>query len=687
MTASEFAFLALGLVLGVAAGAALVEVARSRPSASREVRITVAPNSIRSRASTLADGRQAGADDGPARGGPADRRWVDRDDDEPPDGPDGPPSGGPASQSPPASGPADEPSQPRDPAEHFSGTRTPVPFGLQPATAGPGGSFPAPPSPVVGGSLIGIGRAQAGSGRPPVGIEIAREADPMMAELRGSASADAPVQGGADDGREQAAVTAMASGSGRSAGAATKAGAATMTKPASPTETTTEGGRGQGVSADAGGGSPTARAKRGGAGAGPSDAAGVADGPAASPATEASAGDGSGPIDSGPCADQRRVADERCAVATRARDGARRAAEAHRTVQRDYDDNVGRAETAASIADPRSVRTAKEAAQHAFRAARGGAATRDAIETAARDWLTEINRINLATRESMASAERHRAAAAELAPSLERLAVEADAARISAESAEEACVAAREAVAGCEEAAAAAAAAAVIRKAHPAAADRSGQTEPWTEIAAASAAVGPDGLEDGDAMGSRAGEDAAIIRLLRGDREILPRIVAHLGGNDPDEQRRWRTLLTGLVEGLVARSIEAASFDFPADHSFWGPFTRAQSRDIAAALASLGYRHDGFGGWADDRVPSQRDLSLAVGYAGLDPMRTRHWPSESEMVELLRDVTVAADEYIWEAAGSLTLGELVSLLGRRADGLTDLWNDWGAVRPLLLAAD
>ena len=67
MTASEFAFLALGLVLGVAAGAALVEVARSRPSAPREVRVTVAPNSIRSRASTLADGRQTNGEDGPAR--------------------------------------------------------------------------------------------------------------------------------------------------------------------------------------------------------------------------------------------------------------------------------------------------------------------------------------------------------------------------------------------------------------------------------------------------------------------------------------------------------------------------------------------------------------------------------------------------------------------------------------------
>jgi hypothetical protein len=33
----------------------------------------------------------------------------------------------------------------------------------------------------------------------------------------------------------------------------------------------------------------------------------------------------------------------------------------------------------------------------------------------------------------------------------------------------------------------------------------------------------------------------------------------------------------------------------------------------------------------------------------------------------------------------LTLGELISLLGRRADPLAELWNEWGKVRPLLLA--
>jgi hypothetical protein len=103
-----------------------------------------------------------------------------------------------------------------------------------------------------------------------------------------------------------------------------------------------------------------------------------------------------------------------------------------------------------------------------------------------------------------------------------------------------------------------------------------------------------------------------------------------------------------------------------------------------SALSSLGYRFDGLGGWTDDRTPGQRDLSLAVGYAGLDPMRIRHWPSEAETLELMRDVSVAADEFLAETAGGLTLGELVDALGRRADDLTDLWNEWGRVRPLLL---
>jgi len=252
--------------------------------------------------------------------------------------------------------------------------------------------------------------------------------------------------------------------------------------------------------------------------------------------------------------------------------------------------------------------------------------------------------------------------------------VEADAARISAERADEACMAAREAVAACDEARTLAAAVAAP-----------GRAPDENRIAAAMPAP-EDDLELATPMGSRAGGDAVLLRILRGDREAMVDAVAHLGGDDPEARRRWQGWLSGLAEALIARSIEASSFDFPLEHPFWGPFSQSQSREIAAGLSSMGYRFDGFGGWVDDRIPAQRDLSLAVGYAGLDPMRIRRWPTETEMRELFVDVRVAADEYVADAAGGLTLGELVTLLGRRADALTELWNEWGTVRPILLAA-
>ena len=614
MTASEFAFLALGLLLGAACGAALVEVLRSRPPSRREIRVTVAPNSIPRRATTLAEAETA--DRGPARGGPADRREMDRD--MPPD--DDLDSTLQASAVDPVAPVMATFASGAGSAVATGPGRTPVPSGA--SSEGPAGPFRL----TTAAGLAAGGMAVAAS-RAPVGITISREPDPMVAALRATAAATAA-----------AAIHRTGrrgAGAGASAGVAVAAASGGDDEPADAAATAAEPGAG--VAA---------------AGVAPDDGSGVA-----------------APDDA--CADLRRVADERCAVATRAREGAAAAQETLRARQRAYDDLLSSAEAAAATADPRSVRAAKEAAQLAFRDARATGRTRDDVETAARDWLTEINRINIVTRDAAATAEKHQRAAADIARDLERLSVEADAARISAESADEACVAAREAVATCQEAAVIAATGATPTL-EPAAGDDAAEIEPDEDRAAA--------------MGSRAGEDAAIIRMLRGDREVMTRVVATLAGDDEAERRRWQGMLGGLLEALIARSIEAAAFDFPLENSFWSPFTRSQARDVAGALASLGYRHDGFGGWADDRVPSQRDLSLAVGYAGLDPMRIRRWPSEAEMPDLLRDVTVAADEYVWEAAGGLTLGELVSLLGRRADGLAELWNEWGNVRPLLLSA-
>ena len=74
MTASEFSFLALGLILGVLSGAALVEILRARPPMPREVRLTVAHDAIPRRSSTLADDGFTAPRPEPASGGPADRR-------------------------------------------------------------------------------------------------------------------------------------------------------------------------------------------------------------------------------------------------------------------------------------------------------------------------------------------------------------------------------------------------------------------------------------------------------------------------------------------------------------------------------------------------------------------------------------------------------------------------------------
>jgi hypothetical protein len=368
---------------------------------------------------------------------------------------------------------------------------------------------------------------------------------------------------------------------------------------------------------------------------------------------------------SGPCGDARRLADERCELAGRARAQAVEADEAHRAAQRAYDDHEVALAAATTAADPRAVREAKDAAQARFRAARSVARTQDDIETAARDWLHEINRINASTAEASAVLQGARAAAPELAVRLERAGLAAEGARVAAESAEEACVAARQALADCEERAVAGTAAPP-----PPAYGREPDPVPTS----------PDHL----AAALRAGASPRIVRLLRGDRSAMQDAVAALAGDDPAERRTWQLALSDLVDAILADAIAASALEFPTDHPFWGPFNRTQNREITAALSSLGYRFDGLGGWVDGRYPSQRDLSLALGYAGLDPMRMRHWPNETEMASLFSEVQVAGAEHLASAAGDMTLGALVAMLGRRADTLTEIWNAWGRVRPVLM---
>jgi hypothetical protein len=563
VTASEFVFLALGLVLGVAAGAALVEILRARPRAPREVRVTVATDVVpRRRSATLADdafiGIQAAE---PARGGPADRRGDA-----------------------PAIAPGDYE------------RRTPVRSDLATASQSSGISSQ------VLAALIGTDGVGEGVARRP--LPISGGADPTLTAIRASAAANAAPE----------ATTAL------------------------PAQTATAVLDSPAASAD--------------------DVASSA--PSAPTAPEVRR------TPTGPCAEPRRLADERCELAVRARAQAGVADETPRSAQRAYDQHEAAADAAAAAADPRAVRRAKDDAQARFRAGRGSAVTSEEVEAAARDWLLQINAINGEAREASTTLEKERAAAAAIATSLERIAVQADGARIAAEAAEATCLAAREALATCEEA------------------EAGGVVGHLPAVP--SQAPADDAVDETDPLAGalRGGGNPRIFRLLRGDRAAMAELVGALAGEDPRDRREWQAAFADLIDAVLADSIAAGSLDFPSDHPFWSPFTLEQDREIAAALSSLGYRFDGLGGWLDGRFPSQRDLSLALGYAGLDPMRVRQWPTEAEMSELFRDVQVAAAEHLAGSAGDLTLGELVTMLGRRADGLAEIWNHWGRIRPLLL---
>jgi hypothetical protein len=383
-----------------------------------------------------------------------------------------------------------------------------------------------------------------------------------------------------------------------------------------------------------------------------------------------------------PCAAARVRVDERCAVASTAADQARAAADSLREAQRAYDTLRERVERAQADADPRALAAGKDALHKQFRAATRKARGAEDTEAAAREWLTQINDLNVRVRDAQRLSDAGTAELRGALPRLERMGVEADAARISAENAAAACQDARQQLADCDEAETS------RRGAVPAGPGPSG---------------GPGGdddatLDDDAEIGGSFERQvpstqaaiagmSVIVKVLRGDRAARDRLVASLAAGEPDGERLWTARIAQLVGAITARAIEDGYLDMPEGDTFWSLFTPTESREIVGALSALGYRYDGAGGFADERVPAQRDLSLAVGYAGLDRMRIRNWPRERELSELYQNATVAADEWLVEHTDDLSLGQMVEALGPRAGDLAEVWNAWCRVRPAMLAPD
>lgn len=614
MSPSEIAFLALGLILGSAGGAAFLAVARSRPGAGHAVRVTITPNAIGTRrARTLAE--PDGARSHPAvPGSPDDDAGRDVRDTGASDGPAGAPwPAAPRTRVP--SAPASLPAS----AVGIPIVRDPAPAGTRGLTDGIAGGGPA-------GGGPGLPAPLATRAERPTAVAVA---DRPIASAPGTGTAPQPFPATLDIGpslpdlavrprppvavhlREQApAVVAVA----------------VVT-----------------VGADR----PTALARR----------------------TRSAGDSATTPVAADPCADQRRLVAERCAAADRAREAATISASMLREVQRAHADLRDSVEAAGAQADPRHISAKKDRLHAEFRAAHERAAGHDEAETAAREWLTEISRLNAAVRDAL---NRVRAGTAELrarAAELERQTLAATADRIAAEIAEASCRDAREAVADCEERQVAARPAPAVDEPHPYDAHWPGSPEPTFDRA-------PDGT---DLEGI-----PAIVRVLRGDDAAREQLVLSLAGQDRASVPGWHVRIARFVDAVVARAIEAGYLDLPGEEPFWHLFSRDERRGIVAALSALGYRFDGLRGFADGRVPTARDLSLAVGYAGLDPMRIRIWPRDPEIADLYGRAAVAADLWLAEQADDLALGRVIDALGPRAGDLTELWDAWGRVRPAFL---
>jgi hypothetical protein len=627
---SEIAFLALGLVLGTAVGAALVQLTRARPAPRREIRLTITPNAIPARrAQTLALAYGA-AYPGLIPGSPEDTTLDDR----------------------PGPGPARWPSATPSPAPDGPGSRTRV---------------PTPPY-VLPVTAIGVPVGEPASGPR---AESPNGSSGPRASAAGSLTAATAVAVLAQPAEEDATAP--------SAGVAVPA-TTLRPRPERPgrDDTFTTLARSRPPAAEV---RPTlpphampvaaALAVAAAADRPPADAMPAPE-PAATPATAAPA---AGPETStGPCAGLRRMVDERCALADVAREQARRAADALREGQRAYDVLRERVDRAEDTADPRRIAAEKERLHAAFRAASERAGTPDETEAAARAWLTEVNTLNAAVREAGRIIESGNAELRAQLPALERLSAEADAARIAAENAEVGCRDARQELAACEEAETRA------REAIPPPAE---EPHPFAHIWP----MDSPNLQDTPAEPSAAAMTGlpVIVRVLRGEREARDRVIAALAAGDADAERDWGLRISRFLDAIMSRAIEDGYLDLPEDDPFWRLFDRREARDIVGALSALGFRYDGLGGFADGRVPAARDLSLAVGYAGLDRMRIRTWPGEADLSRLYGRAVVAADEWLVDQAGDLSLGRMVDALGARASDLTEVWNAWGRVRPVLLA--
>jgi hypothetical protein len=127
--------------------------------------------------------------------------------------------------------------------------------------------------------------------------------------------------------------------------------------------------------------------------------------------------------------------------------------------------------------------------------------------------------------------------------------------------------------------------------------------------------------------------------------------------------------------------------DFAPASRFWTQFTLPEARAVAAALEVLGRGFDGRDGWRDGRVAEPRELAIAVSMAGQDPRMLRVRPAREDLEALWQGTAVDTVGYLRERSPDLALETFEPLLGPQAATLTELWDNWGRLRRLMLSPE
>ena len=363
------------------------------------------------------------------------------------------------------------------------------------------------------------------------------------------------------------------------------------------------------------------------------------------------------------CAELRATVEQVCAQAREAKIAHDVAAERIRELRRELTAAQHKRDEAVAAEDPSLRAAEKTAALDSYRLARTTAADEDELREATAVYARTIDRINRERNLRQRAVHKMETTVADIETAIGEAERTEQSSRMRADQTEAACLDARVRLAACEEGAGGAAEA-----------EHADVFEPHAATGGHAVAI----------SGSADGAPLVIESLVSGDRLALEltatRVAEHTGASPAEAQLQ----LQELVDATVSAASAAGYLVFDTSHRFWSALTFEEARDTIAALERLGFVLEPAEGWHAGRAPAPSDLSMALAYAGLDARNMRDLPTAEELAALPGSIAVDARAFLVAEAPRLTVDNVVHALGRRAETLESLWDEWGQVRPILL---